>query len=77
MYSSESVKFDVEKIIREHLEEARKDEPGKRAKPIADLKMTENTYVSEVVIDVKDDEITIESRDNFSLPNVPVSASKN
>jgi hypothetical protein len=67
VYSTDSVKFDLEKLIRERLEEAKKDDSGKKAKPPAELKMTENAYVSEVLVDVKDGEITILSRDDFSL----------
>jgi len=74
VYSTDSVKFDLEKLIRERLEEAKKDDSGKKAKPPADLKMTENAYVSEVLVDVKDGEITILSRDDFSLPNIAVGA---
>jgi hypothetical protein len=76
VYSSDSVKFDLEKLIKERLEEAKKEESGKKAKPAADLKMTENAYVSEVVIDVKDGEVTIDSREEFTLPEVEVSAAK-
>ncbi len=74
VYSTETVKFDMEKIIREHMEETKKEEVGKKNQPPAELKITENAYVSEVVIDVKDGEVTIDSRENFSLPNVTVGA---
>jgi ATP-dependent Clp protease ATP-binding subunit ClpC len=74
-YATENIKFDVEKIIRELLEETRKNEHGKKAKHAAEFKVSENSYVSEVVVDVKDDEITIDSRENFSLPNIAVGAS--
>jgi ATP-dependent Clp protease ATP-binding subunit ClpC len=78
-YATENIKFDVEKIIRELLEETRKDERGKRAKRVAEFKVSENSYISEVVVDViavdeKDKEITIDSKDNFSLPNVAIGA---
>ena len=75
VYATESVKYEVEKIIKELLGEKKKGESGKRAKATDEFKVAENAYVSEVVVDVKDGEITIESRDNFSLPNVAVSAS--
>ena len=75
-YSSESIKYDIERIIREHLEETKKDERGKKPKPVAEFKVTDESYVSEVVVDVKDGEIVIDSRDSFSLPNVAVSAAK-
>jgi hypothetical protein len=74
VYSSESTKFDIEKIIKEQLEEAKKDAPKKRRKIDNEFHITENAYVTEVVIDFKDDEITIESKENFSLPNLAVGA---
>ncbi len=76
VYSTDSIKFDVEKLIRERLEEAKKDESSRRPQPPAELKMTENAYVSEVVVDVKDDEITIDSLEEFTLPNVKIGAAK-
>ena len=69
VFSSESIKYDIEKIIKEQL----KDAKGK-VKDTSDFHVTENAYVSEVVIDMKDDEIIIESKDNFSLPNMAVGA---
>ena len=74
VYSSESIKYDIEKIIKELLEEAKRDAPKKKIKTSDEFRITENYYVSEVVVDVKDDEIFIESKDNFSLPNVAVGA---
>jgi ATP-dependent Clp protease ATP-binding subunit ClpC len=75
IFSTDSVKYDVEKIIKDLLEEAA-SEPKKGRKKQADneYKVVENAYTSEVVVDVKDEEIIIESRDNFSLPNVAVGA---
>ena len=74
VYASESTKYDIEKIIKEQIEEAKKDEPKKKKKADNDFKVVENAYVNEVEIDVKDGEIVIESRDDFSLPSVAVSA---
>ena len=74
VFSSDSIKYDVEKIIKEALEEKKKGESRKKAKRTDEFKVVENSYVSEVVVDVKDDEITIDSRDNFSPTNKVVSA---
>jgi nucleoid DNA-binding protein len=63
--SSKSVKFEAEKIIKEHLKE---DKPKAQLKDGADYKITENTFVSYVVVDVKDDEIVIVSQDSYPLP---------
>jgi ATP-dependent Clp protease ATP-binding subunit ClpC len=76
VYATESIKYDIEKIINELLDEAKKDEPKKKIKADDEFKVTENSYVSEVVVDVKDGEIVIDSKDNFSLPNVAVGAGK-
>jgi len=72
--ASESTKFDIEKIIKEQLEEVRSSKPKKKAKVDKEFTITENAYVTEVVVDVKDEEIFIESRENFSLPELPVGA---
>jgi ATP-dependent Clp protease ATP-binding subunit ClpC len=69
VFSKKSVKFEVEKLVKDRLKEAK----GK-AKEAADFRITENSYISYVVVDIKDDEIIIESRDNFSLPNMAVGA---
>ena len=74
VYSSDSVKYDIEKIIKEALEEKRKEDTKKKVKITDEFKVVENAYVSEVVVDVKDEEITISSRKTFSLPSMPVSA---
>ena len=76
VYSSESIKFDIEKIVKDLLEETVKDERGKRSRLAKDVKVTETAHVSEVMVDVKDDEITIDSRDEFSLPNMAVGAGR-
>jgi ATP-dependent Clp protease ATP-binding subunit ClpC len=69
VFSSRSVKFEVEKIIKDRMKEA-KD----KAKETGELRITERSYISNVVVDIKDEEILIESKDNFSLPNVAVGA---
>jgi len=75
VYASGSMKYDIEKIIKEALEEKKKDESRKKKKISEDFKVVENLYVSEVLVDVKDGEITIKSREDFSLPSVAVGAS--
>jgi hypothetical protein len=74
IYATESIKYELEKIIKEALEEKGKGKATKKAKVVEESKVTENAYVSEVVVDVADGEITIDSNDEFSLPNVAVSA---
>ena len=69
VFSTKSVKYEVEKIIKEHLKEAK----GK-VKDTSEYRVTENSYISYVVVDIKDDEIFIESKDSFSLPNMAVVA---
>ena len=71
VFASKSVKYEVEKVVKEHLKEAK----GK-AKDKSDYHVAENVYVSYVVIDVKDEEIQIESEDHFPLPNIPVGAGR-
>jgi ATP-dependent Clp protease ATP-binding subunit ClpA len=74
VFSSESTKFDIEKVIREQLEEVKSVKGKKKIKLDKEFTVTENSYVTEVVVDVKDEEIFIESREHFSLPNLPVGA---
>jgi ATP-dependent Clp protease ATP-binding subunit ClpC len=69
VFSSRSVKFEVEKAIKDHL----KDAKGKEKEKV-EFRITENSYISYVVIDIKDDEIIIDSKDSFSMPNMAVSA---
>jgi hypothetical protein len=76
VYSTESIKFDIEKIVKDLLDESAKGEHRKRSKLSKDVKVTETSYISEVIVDVKDDEITIDSKDEFSLPNVAVGAGR-
>ena len=74
IYATESTKYEVEKIIKEALEEKAKSKTDKKAKFAEDVTVTENAYVSEVLVDVADDEIIIDSKDEFSLPPMPVAA---
>jgi ATP-dependent Clp protease ATP-binding subunit ClpC len=69
VFSNKSIKYEVEKIVKEHLKEGK----GK-AKDTSAYRITENAYVSYVVIDTKDGEIVIESMDSFPLPNIAVGA---
>jgi ATP-dependent Clp protease ATP-binding subunit ClpC len=69
VFSSRSVKFEIEKAIKDHL----KDAKGKEKEKV-EFRVTENSYISYVVIDIKDDEIIIESKDSFSMPNMAVGA---
>ena len=70
--STKSIKFEIENIIKDQIKEATKGEPGAktRVKDILEHRVTENNYVSYVVIDIKDKEIVIESKDNFVVPNL-------
>lgn len=74
VYATESIKYEVEKIIKEALEEKAKSKTDKKAKFAEDITVTENAYASEVTVGVEDDEITIESKDEFSLPPLAVAA---
>jgi len=74
VFSTKSIKFKIENIIKERLKEAAKDKPEVKIKDTNDFKVVENSYISYVVVEVKDDEIVIESIDNFSLPNIAVGA---
>ena len=64
----------MEKIIKDLL----KSEPEGRIKDkeITEPRVSENAYISYVVLDIKDGEIVIESKDNFALPNIAVGAAK-
>jgi hypothetical protein len=72
IFSTKSIKFEIESIIKDQIKEATKGEPGAktRDKDILEHRVTENNYVSYVVIDIKDNEIAIESKDNFVVPNL-------
>ena len=75
IYASESMKYDTEKIIKDALEEKKKEETKKKTKATDEHKVTENLYVSEVVVDVKGSEISINSKKALTLPKVAVGAS--
>jgi len=76
VFSTKSIKFKIENIIKERLKEAAKDKPEVKIRDTNEFKVVENSYISYVVVEVKDDEIVIESIDNFSLPNIAVGAVK-
>ncbi len=74
IFSTKSIKFDVEKVIKDQIKEVLKNEPeGKiKDKEITEPRVSENIYISYVVVDMKDNEIVIESKDDFALPNLAV-----
>ncbi len=76
VYSSQSIKLDIEKAVKDQVNELLKDEPeGKtRDKELTEPKITEHTYISYVVVDVKNEEIVIKSKGSFTLPSVAVGA---
>jgi hypothetical protein len=76
IFSNKSIKFRIENIIKEQLKVVTKDKEEKRFKETDEFKVTENSFISYVIIDLKDDEIVIESKENFSLPNIAVGATK-
>jgi ATP-dependent Clp protease ATP-binding subunit ClpC len=69
VFSTKTVKFEVEKIIKDRIKEAKS-----KPKETSEYKITEHSYVSYVVVDSKDDDIVIDSKDNFPMPNIPVAA---
>jgi ATP-dependent Clp protease ATP-binding subunit ClpC len=69
VFANKSIKYEVEKIVKEHFKEGK----GK-LKDTSAYRVTENAYVSYVVVDVKDDDITIGSKNNFPLPKKAVDA---
>jgi len=77
IFSTKSLKFEVEKIIRDQIKEVIEDTPEDRIrdKDILEPRISENSYISYVVVDMRDSEIVIESKDNFVLPHpAPVGA---
>ncbi len=78
VFSKGSIKFDVEKAAKDHIKELMKDEPEDsiRDKDVREPRVSENTYISYVVVDVKDGEIVIDSRENYVLPDMAVGAVK-
>jgi ATP-dependent Clp protease ATP-binding subunit ClpC len=73
-YATKSRKFEVEKVIKDLLKETIKGEAETRLKDWEKPHIAENSYVSYVVIGLKEGEINVESRDKFSLPKTPVGA---
>jgi nucleoid DNA-binding protein len=69
VFAKKSLKYEIEKTVKEHLKEGK----GK-FKDASEYRITENIYISYVVIDARDGEIVIESKDSFSLPNIAVGA---
>jgi ATP-dependent Clp protease ATP-binding subunit ClpC len=78
VYSKGSVKFDIEKLTKDQIKEVIKGGPeeNSRDKELTEPRVTESTYISYVIVDIKDGEITIESRDSFVLPDIAVGAAK-
>jgi ATP-dependent Clp protease ATP-binding subunit ClpC len=78
VYSKGSIKFDVERITKDQIKEILKAEGAEdtRDKELKEPHVAEHTYISYVVVDVKDGEVIIESRDSFELPSVAVGATK-
>jgi len=78
VFSKGSVKFEVEKAIKDQIKEVMKGEPegSIKDKDVLESRVSEVAYVSYVVVDMEGGEIVIESRDNFVLPNMAVGAAK-
>jgi ATP-dependent Clp protease ATP-binding subunit ClpC len=74
VFATKSRKFEVEKVLKDLLKETAKGGAETRYRDLEKPRISENSYVSYVVIDLKDSEVTLESRDKFSLPNIPVVA---
>jgi ATP-dependent Clp protease ATP-binding subunit ClpC len=74
VFATKNRKFEVEKVLKDLLKETAKGEAEARLREHEKPHIVENSYISYVVIDLKDNEISLESRDKFSLPNVPVGA---
>ena len=76
IFSKKSTKFDLGRIIKEQVKDVLKieSEGGIKDKEIIEPRISENTYVSYVVVDMKDGEIAVDSKDNFALPNLAVGA---
>jgi copper chaperone CopZ len=72
IFSTKSLKFEVEKIIKDQIKEVIEGKPEGRTKDkdILEPRVSENSYISYVVVDMRDSEIVIESKDNFMLPNL-------
>jgi hypothetical protein len=72
VFSSKSLKFEAEKIIKDQIKEAIEDKPEgiTKDKDILEPRVSESSYISYVVVDMRDGEIVTESRDNFVLPDL-------
>jgi ATP-dependent Clp protease ATP-binding subunit ClpC len=78
VFSNSSIKFDVEKAAKDQIKELMKDEreDSLKSKEILEPRVSESTYISYVVVDVKDGEIIIDSKENYVLPDMAVGAAK-
>ena len=74
--ATKSIKYQVEKILQDKVKEIAKSEIEEKPKDREAFEphLAENIYVSYVVVDVKDNEIAIESKDQFALPPLAVGA---
>ncbi len=72
IFSAKTIKFDMEEIIKDQIKEVMKSEPEGRIKDkeVTEPRVSENIYVSYAVVDIKDGEIAIESKDKFVLSNL-------
>ncbi len=72
IFSTKSIKFEMEEIIKDQIKEVMKGEPEGRIKDkdILEPRVLENSYISYAVVDIKDGEIVIESKDEFVLSNL-------
>jgi hypothetical protein len=76
IFSHDSMQADLVTLIKDQTKELSKDEAEAKGRVKADKEpdVAEKSYVSYVVVDMKDGEIFIDSRDNFVLPNLAVGA---
>jgi hypothetical protein len=71
IFSTKSLKFDMEKIIKDQIKEVVGKPEGRiKDKEILEPRLTESSYISYVVVDVKDGDIVIESKDSFGPPDL-------
>jgi len=78
VFSNSSIKFDVEKTAKDQIKELMKDEreDSIKDKDVREPRVSESTYISYVVVDVKDGEIIVDSKENYVLPDMAVGAVK-
>ncbi|MFC1987622.1 ATP-dependent Clp protease ATP-binding subunit [Chloroflexota bacterium] len=71
IFSTKSLKSEVEQVITDQVKQVTEDmgEGIIRDKDILETRVSEDSYVSYVVVDMGDGEIVTESKDNFVLPN--------